>query len=559
MKKLTIKFDKDFYLSILIGVIGMLTALGMFALSGYMISKSALGTPLYALMILIVSIKLFGFVRAITRYFERLYSHRSTFTMLRDIRLELFNHLIDIVPNVFRRYRSSDLLTQMVNNVERLQNILLRVYYPPIVIIITTIITVLVMLNWNIYVGIVIGVSMLLSVLIIPYLSTKRANMLAEQVQKSEEDYVAEYYDFENGRSELNRFQRYEHFKEKVLNKQNHYEQKKYKEQKFLSTYDFLLNLSAMVSIWCITILCIWQIQDGALNAVYFASVLMISITLFEQAIPMTNVAFYRADTKRSMQSIEDVINQDFDATHEKNVQSDAFIEVSDLNFKYDFQERQTLKNINFEINKGDHVAIIGPSGSGKTTLLNLLMGLYSSEQGYITYKGKQLSQIQHEKYVDEINTMLQHNHYFEGTIRENLLIEAEDKDMQEALRSVNLEHLKLDDTLTENAANISGGERQRLSIARLLLRKSKTWMLDEPTSALDEDNEKLIMNTLLNKDDTIMIVTHNLKYLEAFDHIIVMNEGEILEQGRYEDLFEEKGYLYEVVQYNEQVKKESD
>nr|WP_263314063.1 thiol reductant ABC exporter subunit CydC [Mammaliicoccus sp. Marseille-Q6498] len=559
MKKLTIKFDKDFYLSILIGVIGMLTALGMFALSGYMISKSALGTPLYALMILIVSIKLFGFVRAITRYFERLYSHRSTFTMLRDIRLELFNHLIDIVPNVFRRYRSSDLLTQMVNNVERLQNILLRVYYPPIVIIITTIITVLVMLNWNIYVGIVIGVSMLLSVLIIPYLSTKRANMLAEQVQKSEEDYVAEYYDFENGRSELNRFQRYEHFKEKVLNKQNHYEQKKYKEQKFLSTYDFLLNLSAMVSIWCITILCIWQIQDGALNAVYFASVLMISITLFEQAIPMTNVAFYRADTKRSMKSIEDVINQDFDATHEKNVQSDAFIEVSDLNFKYDFQERQTLKNINFEINKGDHVAIIGPSGSGKTTLLNLLMGLYSSEQGYITYKGKQLSQIQHEKYVDEINTMLQHNHYFEGTIRENLLIEAEDKDMQEALRSVNLEHLKLDDTLTENAANISGGERQRLSIARLLLRKSKTWMLDEPTSALDEDNEKLIMNTLLNKDDTIMIVTHNLKYLEAFDHIIVMNEGEILEQGRYEDLFEEKGYLYEVVQYNEQVKKESD
>src|SRR5699024_1830168 len=108
MKKLTIKFDKDFYLSIIIGVLGMLTALDMFALSGYMISKSSLVTLLYALMILIVSIKLFGFVRAITRYFERLYSHRSTFTMLRNIRVELFNYLIPIVPNVFRRYRSSD-------------------------------------------------------------------------------------------------------------------------------------------------------------------------------------------------------------------------------------------------------------------------------------------------------------------------------------------------------------------------------------------------------------------------------------------------------------------
>lgn len=269
MKKLTIKFDKDFYLSIIIGVLGMLTALGMFALSGYMISKSALGTPLYALMILIVSIKLFGFVRAITRYFERLYSHRSTFTMLRNIRVELFNYLIPIVPNVFRRYRSSDLLTQMVNNVERLQNILLRVYYPPIVIILTTIATILVMINWSVYVGIIIGISMMMSVIVIPYLSTKRANILAEDVQRSEEEYVSEYYDFENGKAELNRFQQYNSFKDKVFNQQNIYENKKYKEQKFLSTYDFMLNICAMISIWCITILCIWQIQDGALNAVF--------------------------------------------------------------------------------------------------------------------------------------------------------------------------------------------------------------------------------------------------------------------------------------------------
>ena len=313
MKKLTIKFDKDFYLSIIIGVLGMLTALGMFALSGYMISKSALGTPLYALMILIVSIKLFGFVRAITRYFERLYSHRSTFTMLRNIRVELFNYLIPIVPNVFRRYRSSDLLTQMVNNVERLQNILLRVYYPPIVIILTTIATILVMINWSVYVGIIIGISMMMSVIVIPYLSTKRANILAEDVQRSEEEYVAEYYDFENGKAELNRFQQYNSFKDKVFIQQNIYENKKYKEQKFLSTYDFMLNICAMISIWCITILCIWQIQDGALNAVFFASILMIVITLFEQAIPMTNVAFYKADTTRSLKNIEEVINQNFE------------------------------------------------------------------------------------------------------------------------------------------------------------------------------------------------------------------------------------------------------
>lgn len=554
MKKLKIKFDKDFYLSIVIGVFGMLTALGMFALSGYMISKSALGTPLYALMILIVSIKLFGFVRAITRYFERLYSHRSTFTMLRDIRVNLFNQLIPIVPNVFRRYRSSDLLTQMVNHVERLQNILLRVYYPPIVIIITTFITILVMINFNIYAGVIIGLSMLMSVIIIPYLSAKRAESLAEAVQQSEEAYVAEYFDFEKGRSELKRFQQYRAFKEKVLNKQYQYEDKKYKEQKFLSSYDFMLNLSSMVSIWCMTILCIWQIQDGVLNAVFFASILMITITLFEQAIPMTNVAFYKADTERSLKNIEEVINQSFEMPQERSVQNHALYKAENVMFKYDFQERETLSQINFEINEGDHVAIIGPSGSGKTTMLNILMGLYSVNDGTLSYKNEQLSHVIQEDYVNEINTMLQHNHYFEGTVRENLLIEAEDELMINVLAAVNLNHLNLDQQLTKNAENISGGERQRLSLARLLLRKAQIWLLDEPTASLDEENEENVMNLLLNKDDTIVIVTHNLKYLQNFDHIIVMNEGHIIEQGNYTQLIKEQGYLYKVIQYNEQL-----
>ncbi|MBN4911954.1 thiol reductant ABC exporter subunit CydC [Staphylococcus sp. EG-SA-13] len=554
MKKLKIKFDKDFYLSIVIGVFGMLTALGMFALSGYMISKSALGTPLYALMILIVSIKLFGFVRAITRYFERLYSHRSTFTMLRDIRVNLFNQLIPIVPNVFRRYRSSDLLTQMVNHVERLQNILLRVYYPPIVIIITTVITILVMINFNIYAGVIIGFSMLMSVIIIPYLSAKRAESLAEAVQQSEEAYVAEYFDFEKGRSELKRFQQYSAFKEKVLNKQYQYEDKKYKEQKFLSSYDFMLNLSSMVSIWCMTILCVWQIQEGVLNAVFFASILMITITLFEQAIPMTNVAFYKADTERSLKNIEEVINQSFELPQERSVQNHALYKAENVMFKYDFQERETLSQINFEINKGDHVAIIGPSGSGKTTMLNILMGLYSVNDGILSYKNEQLSHVIQEDYVNEINTMLQHNHYFEGTVRENLLIEVEDELMTNVLAAVNLNHLNLDQQLTKNAENISGGERQRLSLARLLLRKAQIWLLDEPTASLDEENEENVMNLLLNKDDTIVIVTHNLKYLQNFDHIIVMNEGHIIEQGSYAQLIKEQGYLYKVIQYNEQL-----
>ena len=131
------KIDKDLILSILVGVVGSLVALGMFFLSGYMITQSALGAPLFALMILIVSVKMFGFLRAIECYIERLLSHRATFTMLRNVRVQFFKKLLPVIPDVYRKFNSSDLIARMIGRVEALQNIYLRVYYPPVVIGIT--------------------------------------------------------------------------------------------------------------------------------------------------------------------------------------------------------------------------------------------------------------------------------------------------------------------------------------------------------------------------------------------------------------------------------------
>lgn len=120
--------DKDLILAILTGVIGSVVALAMFFLSGYMVTQSALGAPLYALMVLVVSVKLFGFIRAIARYGERLLSHKTTFTMLRDVRVQFLEKLIPRVPNLYRQYSSADLLTKMISKVEALQNIYLRVF-----------------------------------------------------------------------------------------------------------------------------------------------------------------------------------------------------------------------------------------------------------------------------------------------------------------------------------------------------------------------------------------------------------------------------------------------
>ncbi|MGT9231135.1 hypothetical protein ACVV5W_13115, partial [Enterococcus faecalis] len=113
--RIQFKIDKDLVIAIAIGVVGSLVALAMFFLSGYMVTESALGAPLYALMVLVVSVKLFGFLRAISRYYERLYSHRTTFTMLRNVRTQFFKGLVRVVPDVYRKYNSSDLISRMVS------------------------------------------------------------------------------------------------------------------------------------------------------------------------------------------------------------------------------------------------------------------------------------------------------------------------------------------------------------------------------------------------------------------------------------------------------------
>ncbi|MEM5614811.1 hypothetical protein AAHB43_13440 [Staphylococcus pseudintermedius] len=182
---INIKWDKDIVMAICIGVFGSLVALSMFFLSGYMITQSALGAPLYALMGLIVTVKLFGFIRAITKYYERLRSHRATFTMLRDVRVQLYRALIPIVPDVFRKFRSSDLLGRMVTQVEALQNIYLRVYYPPIVIGITTLISAVTLVYFSWAHAVVLIITIAIALFILPALRVKQSTRVRLHVNQT--------------------------------------------------------------------------------------------------------------------------------------------------------------------------------------------------------------------------------------------------------------------------------------------------------------------------------------------------------------------------------------
>ncbi|UDI78913.1 amino acid ABC transporter ATP-binding/permease protein [Staphylococcus taiwanensis] len=549
-----IKFrpDKDLILAILTGIAGGLVALAMFFLSGYMVTESALGAPLYALMVLVVSVKLFGFMRAIARYGERLLSHRTTFTMLRDVRVQFLKKLIPRVPNIYRKYSSSDLLSKMISKVEALQNIYLRVYYPPIVIGFTALIAAVTLIYFSVAHAVIIVVSMLCTLWLVPWLSAKRARVLKKQVMLQQQDTLTHFFDYKEGYDELSRFNQTETYKKKVLSQLEQYDEMQAKETKFLTMYDYALNLIAMIALFATLALSVLQVKDGQLNVIYLTSIVLMMLTLFEQAVPMSNFAYYKADTDESLSNLNEILNDSVVPSNEHlTTKQDKVFDINALTFNYDFQETAVLKDINLSVSQGEKVAIIGPSGSGKSSLLQIMSGLYDIEQGETLLYGQTISNIMEAERYEVLNVLLQSQQMFDGTIRYNLFTEESEDVIYRVLQSVNLGHLDLDHQLSLDGSTLSGGEMQRLALARLLLKPSKVWLLDEPTTALDEENTKKIMNLIYSYAETLVVATHDLQLLPAFDKIIVLIDGQIIEQGSYKVLSQRDSYLSRLLNEN--------
>ncbi|WP_336832314.1 thiol reductant ABC exporter subunit CydC [Staphylococcus pseudoxylosus] len=553
-----IKFsiDKDLILSILVGVVGSLVALGMFFLSGYMITQSALGAPLFALMVLIVSVKMFGFLRAVARYIERLLSHRTTFTMLRDVRVQFFKKLLPVVPDVYRKFNSSDLIARMIGRVESLQNIYLRVYYPPVVIGLTAIVTMVTIFYFSYIHAVIICLSMIATLIVIPWLSAKRARILKRQVNEVQGEFLSQFYDYKEGYDELTRFNQTEYYKKQVIEQLDAYESVQAKEQRFLSLYEYSLNVVAMIALFFTLYLGVVQVQNQQLDVVYLTSIVLMMLTLFEQAIPMSNVAYYKADTDQALTDINEVIAHPTTQGDESMQMgtSDALplMQLRDVDFKYWNQSTPVLSQIRLVINQGEHVAIVGPSGSGKSSLLQLMLGLYQSDKGEILLHQQHISKIVNEAKYSYINALLQSQQLFDGTVRENLFSEQEDDALREVLDRIGLAHINLDRVITLSGQTLSGGEIQRLALARLLLKPASLWILDEPTTALDVYHTNVVMDLVHKQAETLVVATHDLRLLPNFDKIIVMQEGAILEEGSYETLAtKENGYLQQMLKIN--------
>lgn len=220
-------------------------------------------------------------------------------------------------------------------------------------------------------------------------------------------------------------------------------------------------------------------------------------------------------------------------------------IELNHVSFKYSRFSDETLADISLTIHPKEKVAIVGPSGSGKSTLLHVISGLYKTTSGTIKYDNLDINDLDIQELRKHLGIVLQNHNVFNGTIKENITMERGYSD-NDVLRTLSLTGLNdliaelpigLNTHISEDGNNLSGGQSQKLSLARTIIANPAVLLLDEPTSSLDNISETKIMRNLFNMESTVVVVAHRLSTIGNFDKIIVLNHGVIVGQGTHEQL----------------------
>lgn len=278
----------------------------------------------------------------------------------------------------------------------------------------------------------------------------------------------------------------------------------------------------------------------------------MFSFVMFSQIEPLSNAIHVIEVVNKTLDKLEKIENADIIDKDGQNIELKRYdIKFSDVCFSYD--KKQILNNISFYIAEGSTTAIVGPSGSGKTTICNLIARFYDVNSGVITVGDKNIKDITCDSLLKNISMVFQKVYLFNDTIKNNILFgnpNASDNEVIDAAIKAHCHEFisKLpngyDTIIGDGGATLSGGEKQRISIARAILKDSPIIILDEATASVDPENEHLIQNAIssLTKGKTVIVIAHRLATIQDADQILVIDNGDVVQKGNHLELINQDG-----------------
>lgn len=548
-------------LGVVLAIVTLLASIGLLTLSGWFLSASAVvgvaGIYSFNYMLPAAGVRGAAITRTAGRYFERLVSHDATFRVLSHLRVSTFSKLLPLSPAGLARFRQGDLLNRVVADVDTLDHLYLRVISPLVGALVVILVVTLGLGVLDITLALTLGGIMLLTLLLLPPLFYRLGKSTGEKLTALRGQYRQQLTSWLQGQAELTIFGASQRYREQMENTELswHDAQRRQSELTALAQALMLLisGFTVIAMLWLAAGGVGGNTQPGPLIALF----VFCALAAFEALAPVTGAFQHLGQVIASARRITEITDCPPEVTFsagEKAMPAQVDLRLDAVSFTYPQQVQPALKGVSLEVTAGQRVAILGRTGCGKSTLLQLLTRAWDPQQGEILLNGQPLTSLSEAALRATISVVPQRVHLFSATLRDNLLLAspaASDEALATVLTQVGLEKL-LDDSglnswLGEGGRQLSGGELRRLAIARALLHDAPLFLLDEPTEGLDATTESQILDLLaeVTKGKTVLMVTHRLRGLSQCDQIIVMDNGEIIEQGNHAALMAKQGRYY--------------